>query len=102
MELPTLLKNHTLHVEVAQYEIRSPIPPHHSSFMKRVVANGLVVLLPDIPSRNGAVHIIDKLLNPRGNKGGHHPHHPGAMAPVDDEDEWEGWEEWLVQWAEEN
>ena len=70
-------------------------------------------MLPDVPARNGAVHVVSKLLNPV--KRPHHPPphpppkkgegeaHAGAVAEEEHEDgEWAGWEEWLLQWAAEN
>ncbi|THH31759.1 hypothetical protein EUX98_g2420 [Antrodiella citrinella] len=103
--LPTLFTNHTLHVHVAQYEHRSPIPPHSPSYFTRLIVNGVVVKAADVPARNGAVHVIDKVLNPRAHKG-HHHHDPGrhitADGQVSEEDEWQGWEDWLVKWADEN
>ncbi|TCD59810.1 hypothetical protein EIP91_011407 [Steccherinum ochraceum] len=104
--LPTLLANHTLHVHVAQYEVRSPIPPHHSSYVKKFTAQGVPVKVHDVPARNGAVHVIDRLLDPRKGHGGHHHHHggrrPDSGPQGQEENEWEGWEDWLIKWADEN
>jgi len=41
----------------------------------------------DIVGRNGALHIIPSVLDPRKN------HHL-------DEPNWEDWEDWLPQWGE--
>lgn len=63
------------------------------------------VVVSDVVARNGAVHIINKVLNPRPPH-----HHPGK--PKDNEvseeimdhngNDWEDWEDWLLQWAEQN
>ncbi|KAH8108185.1 FAS1 domain-containing protein [Cristinia sonorae] len=99
--LPTLLTNHTLYVELAQYEHPVPIPPHHPPvYSKKFVVQGVPVKLLDVPARNGAIHVIDKVLNPRGKKDGHHGHGPDSEVPLGPDGEWEGWEDWLVKWAE--
>jgi uncharacterized surface protein with fasciclin (FAS1) repeats len=118
--VPTLLKEHNIHFHVAQYRITVDLPGHHDPrvYKTRVLVNGAPVTVSDITSRNGAVHVIDHVLNPYhhhdhhdhdhehdgdhdNNGGGHHPgpHHVWA-AKVDQG--WENWEEWLIDWANKN
>jgi len=105
---PTLLDNFSIRVHVEQSE---RLLPRHTIFTK-VVANGQTVVAPDVVATNGALHVVDHLLNPLK---GRHPHHrPGSahdpaelaadypQASTDeDEDEWKDWEEWLPAWADE-
>lgn len=84
-----------------------PLPgPHHpKSYTTEFFVNGQPVFFYDIPARNGAVHVIGKVLNPRahsrqGSLSNHHDEsRPGW---VDDAaDDWEDWESWLPAWADE-
>lgn len=97
LTLPTLL-NHTLHVHVARYKAKIPLPGPPRYFTTFIV-NGRHVGPYDIPARNGALHVITELLDPRGHhKGDHkHKHHRPGHESVDLD--WEDWEEWLPQWA---
>ncbi|KAI0807075.1 FAS1 domain-containing protein [Fomes fomentarius] len=110
----TLLANHTLNVYVVQFEHKFPLPGppsvkglRHVQYETVIFANGVKVVLPDIPLRNGVIHVVDRLLNPLRVPGGpHHPHegeNPESKAPFwdEEEDEWADWEEWLPRWADE-
>lgn len=99
LTLPTLLENHTLHVQVARYKAKIPLPGP-ARYFTRFLVNGRNVGPYDIPARNGALHVITTLLDPRGH--GHHKgHHNGHHKHHDESGEldWEDWEEWLPQWA---
>ncbi|KAL1947525.1 hypothetical protein VTO73DRAFT_13249 [Trametes versicolor] len=110
--VPTLNSNHSLNVHVVQFAHTIPIPGHARTFYQTVTfAHGTRVALSDIPTRNGVLHVVDKLFNPRHK--GAHPHNlPGAPKEGEEalrfgdfagpeEDEWAGWEEWLPLWADE-
>lgn len=109
MTAPTLLTNHSLHVHVVQFAHRLPLPvPAH--YKTAVFANGVHVKLADVSTRNGALHVTDRLLNPfKKSKGPHRApeDHDGPTVGLyaleeADEDEWAGWEEWLPAWAAED
>jgi len=102
--LPTLLTNHSLPVHVAQFEHRSPIPPHKSSYVTLLFVNGdhKPVHLTDIPARNGALHVIEHLLNPVKHHKKHHKKDGGGDDVDDEKGEWDGWEDWLLEWADQN
>ncbi|KAF9228607.1 FAS1 domain-containing protein [Gyrodon lividus] len=105
--LPTLLEDHDLRVQVARYKSKLPLPGP-SRYFTRFKVNGRDVGPFDIPARNGALHVISTLLDPRkghdhhGRHGrhGHHGHH--EHDGEDDDNVWDDWEEWLPQWAIEN
>lgn len=105
-----------MNVHVVQFAHTIPIPGHARTFYQTVTfAHGTRVALSDIPTRNGVLHVVDKIFNPRHK--GEHPHNvpsapkEGEEAPrfsdfaardaEDPEDEWAGWEEWLPLWADE-
>jgi hypothetical protein len=100
--VPTLLTNHSLHVHVTKVKYRLPIPGHKREiYVTKLFVNDQNVAVSDIVSRNGAVHVINKVLNPRPRH--HHRPHKDEDDFVDrEDDEWEDWEDWLPQWAEEN
>lgn len=93
LTLPTLLENHSLTVQVARYKAKIPLPGP-ARYFTRFMVNGRDVGPYDIPARNGALHVITELLDPRGHHKGH-KHHGHHSVDVD----WEDWEEWLPQWA---
>jgi len=96
--LPTLLEHHHLRVHVAHYKSKLPLPAP-SRYFTRFKVNGRDVGPFDIPARNGALHVITTLLNPRKGHGHHGRHeHDGT----DEDNSWDDWEEWLPQWAMEN
>ncbi|KAF8136142.1 FAS1 domain-containing protein [Boletus edulis] len=92
--LPTLLQDHHLRVHVARYKSKWPIPGS-ARYFTRFKVNGRRVGLYDIPARNGALHVLSTILDPR--QGRDHYIDSG-----DDEAAWDDWEEWLPQWAVEN
>lgn len=115
LTLRTLLVNHTIHAYIVQNRITFPFPgPKKPSIIDtRIFVNRHLVLVPDIVGFNGAIHVIDKLLDPRKahHCPGHHQwhrhgpgsdHHPQSCAFMDDDlpEDWEDWESWLPQWAE--
>lgn len=98
--LPTLLQDHYLRVHIARYKSGFPVPGFPRYFTSFRV-NGHHVGPFDIPARNGALHVLSTILDPR--KGRDH-HHDGGDGETEDDNEaaWEDWEEWLPQWAMEN
>jgi len=113
LTLPTLLVNNTIHAYIVQNKISFPFPgPKKPSMIDtRIFANRHLVVVPDIVGSNGAIHVIDKLLDPRKacHCPGHywHRHRPGSEhhpqgGPFEDgqlPENWEDWENWLPQWA---
>ncbi|KIJ69613.1 hypothetical protein HYDPIDRAFT_36640 [Hydnomerulius pinastri MD-312] len=97
--LPTLLENHNLHVKAARYKLPIPGPARlaPARYFTRFIVNGRDVGPFDIPARNGALHVITSLLDPRK---GHHGHK--RPEKENDDAAWEDWEKWLPQWAMEN
>ncbi|KAG1754147.1 FAS1 domain-containing protein [Suillus lakei] len=91
LTLPTLLENHSLNVQVARYKAKIPLPGP-ARYFTRFMVNGRDVGPYDIPARNGALHVITNLLDPRGH---HKEKHGHELVDLD----WEDWEEWLPQWA---
>ena len=113
--LPTLLANASLDIKIVQFARRHPLPWHKAPvYGTAMLAAGQPVALLDVPTRNGAVHVVSKLLNPMKHGKPHHgpPEGPaedeglwlnGFESDGEDEDgEWAGWEEWLPRWAAEN
>jgi hypothetical protein len=103
--LPTLLTNHSLHVHVEKVKHRLPIPGHKKDiYTTKLFVNHQSVAVSDVVSRNGAVHIINKVLNPRP-RHHHRPHKDDKGGPgvtnQEDGNVWEDWEDWLPQWAAE-
>jgi hypothetical protein len=104
--LPTLLPNHTLHVHVAQFKSLLP----HGGYVTTARVNGRWVHLLDVPTRNGAVHVVKRLIRPFRKEHGPHDHigeenadSMWAQNKREEEDhEWDDWEEWLPQWANED
>lgn len=92
--LPTLLPEHHLRVHVARYKSNLPVPGH-SRYFTNFKVNGRHVGPFDIPARNGALHVLSTILDPR--RGRHHHADNGDNAAA-----WEDWEEWLPRWAMEN
>ncbi|EMD38694.1 hypothetical protein CERSUDRAFT_94231 [Gelatoporia subvermispora B] len=102
LTVPTLLTNHSLHIHVVQHEHKLPIPGHHTTYSKALIVNGHPVRLADIPTRNGAVHVIDRLLNPIKKQHPKHGEEGETPMILEEEDLWEDWEEWLPLWAAED
>ncbi|KDQ60570.1 hypothetical protein JAAARDRAFT_124834 [Jaapia argillacea MUCL 33604] len=103
--LPTLLPEHHLHIHIAKFGFPVPVPGPHKpkAFVTKFYVNGQPVPFYDGVARNGAVHIIDRVLNPVKHHGKHDkPPRKDYDEFVDDDDVdegWEDWEEWLPQWA---
>jgi len=101
--LPTLLFNHTVQVHVTKYNFTIPFPGPHKPLPRlvtKMTVNGRSVVFGDIPAQNGAVHVVDGILDPRGETGRSHHRHP--RRPVEEPSSgWEDWEDWLPQWAAE-
>lgn len=87
--LPTLLKEHSLDVNVIKYNVSLPIPNRPHRTVTHVYVNSQRVAVADIPALNGAVHVLGKLLDPRKKD------EKGVQG-----NEWEDWEEWLPKWAD--
>ena len=90
-------------MKVAQFHSILP----HRQYTTAVFVNGQWVVAPDVPARNGVVHVVKKLISPKGKK--HVPgHHAGEEEMFWEQreegefDGWEDWEEWLPQWAAED
>jgi hypothetical protein len=71
--LETALDNHTLEVVVDKKRITLPLPGHckPSVIKTKVIVDRQLAHHRDIVGLNGAIHVVDKLLDPR--KHGHHP-----------------------------
>lgn len=115
LTLRTLLVNHTIHAYIVQNKIIFPFPgPKKPSIIDtKIFVNRHLAVVSDIVGFNGAIHVIDKLLDPRPEHHcpGHHCRHrhsPGSDhhfqgSPFEDDglpEIWEDWENWLPQWAE--
>lgn len=94
LTLPTLLEDYSVNVQVARYKAKIPLPGP-ARYFTRFMVNGRDVGPYDIPARNGALHVITTLLDPRGHHKEDHKHHGRESVDID----WEDWEEWLPQWA---
>lgn len=97
-KLPTRLQDHYVHAHIRKYEFTLPVPgPNKPSVVKtEVEINHHDVLVSDVVTSNAAVHIVDRLLDPRQ----HHDHYGrdhGQVRPTDDF--WEDWEDWLIDWT---
>jgi uncharacterized surface protein with fasciclin (FAS1) repeats len=100
LEVPTGLPNATLKVVIDKSKV---VPIEGESGVRlelmtgavktTIKVNGQQVQTIDVPSRNGAFHVLGKLLVPP------HHHHGGHKKDLDEEDSWEDWEEWLPAWA---
>lgn len=94
LTVPTLLENYSLNVQVARYKAKIPLPGP-ARYFTRFMVNGHDVGPYDIPARNGVLHVITNLLDPRGHHKEERKHHGHESVDVD----WKDWEEWLPQWA---
>lgn len=102
IDLDSLLVNHTVHAHVAQKKINVPFPVKRPYIVDtKIRVNGNLVVGPDIVGLNGAIHVINKLLNPRDH---HHGHNRRTNYSKDcsGSNDWEDWETWLIDWAAED
>ncbi|KAJ3556430.1 hypothetical protein NP233_g11982 [Leucocoprinus birnbaumii] len=105
LELPTLLEDHHINLHVKKSEFTLPVPgPDKPTVVKtHVEVNHHEVLVSDVVTSNAAVHIVDRLLDPRHHHGHHHDHHDHHECYqrfCKAENSWEDWEDWLEDWAE--
>ncbi|KAL7418886.1 hypothetical protein Q5752_006570 [Cryptotrichosporon argae] len=89
-EVPTALPNATLKI-VAD---KTKFLPVEGAVKTTIKVNDQQVEVIDIPARNGASHVIGKLLVPP------HKHHDDDGADVSGADSWDDWERWLPAWAD--
>ncbi|PFH47684.1 hypothetical protein AMATHDRAFT_151549 [Amanita thiersii Skay4041] len=95
--LPTLYEHHPLHAHIGKFKVALPIPgdkhPYH--IKTKFSVDGYEIDLADLVALNGAIHVIDKLLDPRG------PRHGYGVGHEDEVTEpWNSWQTWLPAWAE--
>ncbi|KAJ7043334.1 hypothetical protein C8F04DRAFT_992847 [Mycena alexandri] len=90
LTLPTELRNHSLHIHIAKFEGHSHHPP------SKFFVDGRPVRAPDFTASNGAIHVVGRILDPRGPHG---QHRPPKRAHLDAKGSWENWEGWFPQWA---
>jgi len=105
MKLPTALTNHSINAHVEKFNVTIPFPgprkPHKVT--TKFTVNGHPVSLEDLVGLNGAIHVVPRLMDPRGHGPHHHlPHPPSHDVYSDQEITWEDWEDWLPQWAAKN
>ncbi|OCF39311.1 hypothetical protein I317_06893 [Kwoniella heveanensis CBS 569] len=89
-EISPALPNSTLKIEID----KSKFLPVEGAVKTTIKVNGEQVEVIDVPARNGATHVIGKLLVPP------HHHHDDDGHDLSGEDTWENWEQWLPAWAE--
>ncbi|KAK4688024.1 hypothetical protein P7C73_g2099, partial [Tremellales sp. Uapishka_1] len=87
----TALPNTTLKIVVD----KSRFLPIEGAVKTTITVNDIPVNTIDVPARNGASHIIDKILVPP------HKHHHSHGEDFASLDSWDNWEEWLPLWADE-
>ncbi|KJE05777.1 hypothetical protein I311_00503 [Cryptococcus gattii NT-10] len=93
-KIETGLPNATLTIEID----KTKLFPVEGAVKTRIKVNGQTVQIIDVPSRNGAFHVISKLLIPPHK---HHHHHRHDDKELSGDNSWENWEQWLPQWANE-
>ncbi|KXN90455.1 Stabilin-2 [Leucoagaricus sp. SymC.cos] len=100
LDLSTALKDHFVHAHIKKLEYTLPVPgPNKPSAIKTEIStNHRVVLVSDVVTSNAAVHILDRLLDPRDSR--HHDDCEGFFCHKTQESTWDDWEDWLIQWAE--
>lgn len=97
--LPTALANFTIDSHVSKVNITAPFPsPHRSQIITTLIVNHRPVFFADIIGLNGAVHVIEELLDPRGHNSQYSPLRDHSA----DKNTWEDWEDWLLDWAAAN
>jgi hypothetical protein len=101
--VPTLYHDHPLHVHIGKFKLALPIPGHDHPYriITKFTVDGRRIRVPDLVAMNGAVHVIDKLLDPRGSR--HYSRTGRTLESAYNREEmeiWARWKEWLYQWAE--
>lgn len=96
LTLPSLLENHTHHVQIARYNVSRPFHgPGQSAHIiaNKISINGRRIPVTDIVGMNGALHVTNHLLDPRPWSG---------IERCANQDHWADWEEWLPSWVDED
>ncbi|PPQ63206.1 hypothetical protein CVT24_005751 [Panaeolus cyanescens] len=96
--LPTLLPNHTVNTLIHKTQVKYPFPGHKHAYRvdTQITVNDHHVRVPDIVASNGAIQVIDRVLDPHLS-----PHHPDCPHHgYETEEPWSNWESWLANWAE--
>ncbi|KZT59446.1 FAS1 domain-containing protein [Calocera cornea HHB12733] len=105
--LPTLLgANHTLPIHVNKRPVLRLPPPggEREVAAYHMWAKGVPVAVLDVPARNGAVQVVEWVLNPLGGRNGTSGHgleEGKGEQEQEGEGEWDRWEDWFVKWARE-
>ncbi|TYJ51766.1 hypothetical protein B9479_007638 [Cryptococcus floricola] len=94
-KIHTGLPNATVEVEIEKVKVL----PIEGATKTTIKVNGEQVEVIDVPARNGAVHVLSKLLVPPHEHHGHHGHHDHDQ-DLSAGDSWENWEEWFPQWVD--
>ncbi|KAF8636540.1 hypothetical protein AX17_003352 [Amanita inopinata Kibby_2008] len=100
--LPTLYVDHPLHAHIGRFKVALPIPgdDHPYRVDTKFSVDGHKILVPDLVALNGAIHMIDVLLDPRGPRHDYETLTESHLACRRNEaDIWESWQVWLRQWA---
>ena len=92
LEVHTALPNATLKIAID----KTKLLPIEGAVKTTIKVNGEQVEVIDVPARNGASHVIGKLLVPP------HKHHDHKGNDLSGEDSWENWEDWFMEWAKED
>ncbi|GFZ50740.1 hypothetical protein JCM24511_08498 [Saitozyma sp. JCM 24511] len=96
-DIHTGLHNATIKVEID----KTKFLPVEGAVKITLKANGQIAEAIDIPARNGAWHVLNKVLVPPHHHHGHHDHDEHhAAAHIVSDDCWDSWEEWFPAWAE--
>ncbi|KAI9635910.1 FAS1 domain-containing protein [Dioszegia hungarica] len=90
LEVHTGLPNSTLKLVLEKKKVL----PIDSAIKTSITVNGHAVETIDVPARNGAFHVINKVLVPP------HHHHDDEGNDLSAQDSWANWEQWLPAWAE--
>ncbi len=86
---PTALKGHKVDVHIIKTTPKVPLP---GVAYINIMAQGRRVTSYDLPARNGVIHTLDQVLDPRSKK----------EREATGDKGWEGWKEWFPKWVEEN
>lgn len=94
----TNFTNHTIDVAFEKFNFTIPFPGPHKPhrIVSKLTANKQNLYLFDLVGLNGAIHAIDRILDPRGR---HQEHPKSSYDFMDEECLWDVWEEWLPQLA---